>query len=552
MHHTGTSILSNLTMTLGIHGGSHDDFLFSHRNPMKFWERKDVVSINQARLDEFGKDVSVPNWSGYTYKKTFENEIHDIPEAKSIVQQLNTKCNWVTKDPRFGLLLHEWLPLLSNPLCMIVTRDKTDTINSLNSYSYEPEKWSEVYDRYYSEIYNTCSQNSIPTLNVSNNELITDPTKVVDDIKLFLKTQNFPYKDTERVYYRRKDEAYVTILTDSNEYYIMGARVLAESIKNIDNTRDIVCITTENVDQKTYEKHIGAKSFVVQKKMNVLEEFWWNRCPYNSNHEKSIRWGRMMTKLRLWQLDYKKILYLDPDSILLKSMDSLPKNFNGIMAQKGKVDGLLNAGTMVLTPNKDMFQKFLGYKDENIPDMYGNIIDCTEQALLNMVFKNYTKLNIARPETSYEITGDEIAIHWITNWCPKPWNNIFYEDCHYKFYRLWDAIYKNVLEQKRENTFLDKTTEYIFPGRRLNQILRPFERNFLRDAEYESTYRIYDPTQNKLIVFVFILLIFSGIGMHNVLTKFLTVRSLKTKGFEVLDENKPPEVVCAYESSDED
>lgn len=552
MHHTGTSILSNLTMTMGIYGGSYDDFLFSKKNPMKFWERRDIVSVNQARLDEFEKDSSIPNWSGYTYKKTLENRIHERSDAKNIIQKLNTRCNWVTKDPRFGLLLHEWLPLLSNPLCMVVTRNKTDTINSLNLYSHEPQKWSEVYDRYYSEIYSTCLQNNIPTLNISNEELVYDPMKVVEDIKLFLRKNKVSYSDTERIYYKRKDEAYVTMITDSNEDYILGARVLTESIKKIDDTRDIVCMTTEDVDQNVYDRYMGLDSFVIQKKVETLEEFWWNKCPYKSSYKKSIRWGKMMTKLRLWQLGYKKILYLDPDSMLLKSMDSLPKIFSGIMAQEGKVNNLLNAGTMVLTPNETVFQKFMEYENKNIPDLYGNVIDCTEQALLNTVFKNYTKLNVARPETTYKIKGDEVAIHWITNWCPKPWNNIFYKDCHDYYYKLWNGIYENIFEREYKYTVSEETIEQKIVGRRLNQVLRSLKNRFIRDAEYESMYSMYNMENIKIIIFVFVLLIFSGIGMHNVLTKFLTIRSLKTKGFEMLDENKLPTVTCADDSSDEE
>ena len=51
MHHSGTSIVSNLTMMMGAYGGARDELLLHPENPLKFWERRDVVALDEARLD---------------------------------------------------------------------------------------------------------------------------------------------------------------------------------------------------------------------------------------------------------------------------------------------------------------------------------------------------------------------------------------------------------------------------------------------------------------------------------------------------------------------
>jgi glycogenin glucosyltransferase len=60
---------------------------------------------------------------------------------------------------------------------------------------------------------------------------------------------------------------------------------------------------------------------------------------------------------------------------------------------------------------------------------FGNLIDCTEQGLLNTYFHNkapgreVTKLYIGRADDKADWQGENapFAVHWITHVCPKPW-----------------------------------------------------------------------------------------------------------------------------------
>lgn len=562
MHHTGTSILSNLTMTMGIYGGVYDDFIMTSKNPMKFWERKDVVEINQNRFEEFEKDSDLPYWSGITYQKK-GNPIHKNKDAKLVVKKLNSYCDWVTKDPRFGILIHEWMPLFKNPICVFVHRNKEETVNSLNSFHNNTYKWSQVYDRYYSESYSSCLKSNAPIINISNKDLLYKPNNVVNNLYKFWEKNNVKYEKTARVYYKRNDEAYATLITGNDENYIIGASVLIESIHSKDTTRDIICMVTNEVQDDLLKLYIN-KPYVKIVKVEKIKEFWFDDCGYRRNNDKKKRWGSMMTKLNLWKLPYTKVLYLDTDTLLLEHMDVFKNEDFSIMAQPGLNHKQFNAGVFLLKPNMKTFEELMSYKTKNHPELYNNIIDCTEQALLNDYFKNYTKLEVARPEKEYLMTGKEVSIHWITNWCPKPWYGHDYTDCNKYYYNLWNTHLENILKRKisSDNFYLKKMDKnyqsfkvrnreyeilphpvYIgFLGRRLSDY-------FNRDREYESR-KINISLHVSYLAYVFLLLfaavLLASMGCFSLVERFYEVHSNKKNGFEIIGKNIQ-ETSCADE-----
>jgi len=551
MHHTGTSILSNLTMTMGIYGGEYNDFILSSKNPMKFWERKDVVSINQNRFEEFESDADLPYWSGITYSKKGV-PIYKNKESKVVLEKMNKYCDWVTKDPRFGLLLHEWMPLLKNPICVFVNRDKTETVDSLNTFHKSTHKWSTVYDRYYNESYSSCLKSKSPIINISNNDLLYKPNNVINDLYNFWEKNNVKYKKTAYVHYKRKDEAYATLITGNDENYILGASVLIESIHSKDTKRDIVCLVTENVKDELIKLYIE-KPYVKIVKVEKIKEFWFDTCEYKRTKDKQKRWGSMMTKLHLWNLPYEKVLYLDTDAILLDSMDNLKHENFSLMAQPGRNHKQFNAGVMLLKPNKKIFEDLMNYKTLSHPQLYKNIIDCTEQALLNDYFKNYKLLEVARPEKEYERTGKEISMHWITNWCPKPWYGNDFSDCNGYYYKLWNEYLFQILNRNKfsdelymsrmdnnYNKIVIRSREYeIIPppiyislGRRLSQW-------WVRDYEYESeqgvTLNYY--AISYLLVATFVPVVLASLGFFTLFDRLYQVYKNKKNGFDIIGED---------------
>ncbi len=521
MHHTGTSIMSKMILNMGVYGGDiPNDFILLKKNPLKFWERKDVVYENQKRFEEF-KNFVLPDWSGYSYLRGIGVPMYLRPNVTNITSNLNTHCNWVTKDPRFGLLLHEWMPLLKNPVCIIIKRNKKETIKSLKRYDYfysnyfyydNYNKWSKLYDRYYNDSYQTCTVRNAPILTIQHDELINYPQNTVIRLYSFLHGLRVPLYDLSDVDIPLKPkEAYVTLLTGPNIDYIKGARALLHSIYTLDKTRDIICLTTEDVPQDLINRFLS-QDYIIHKRIQRIPEFWWDSCEYKSTYDKQERWGRMMTKLYIWTLPYKRILYLDPDSILLKTLDTI-KGTHDLMAQTGLNHPYFNAGVMVVSPNNNTFNNFMKMKYQEHPSLYNNIIDCTEQALLNSYFTyssqnsqyisrgismpSFVHLNVKRPEIGKSNEKD-IAIHWITKWCPKPWNFVNdmerlefdnsysiiddYKDCDFNLYKLWDSY--NKMAQKY-NFKVNIETRPVRTSRLSASVAKRVSEQPIRDREYE-------------------------------------------------------------------
>merc|ERR1719443_1683509 len=95
MHHSGTSLLSNLTMQMGAYGGEKDELLLHPDNPLKFWERRDVVALDEHRLMEgvqpkIAERYQVPEWVAYGFDGAKPAaRVHESAEARGIVDKLN-------------------------------------------------------------------------------------------------------------------------------------------------------------------------------------------------------------------------------------------------------------------------------------------------------------------------------------------------------------------------------------------------------------------------------------------------------------------------------
>ena len=189
MHHSGTSLVSNLTMMMGAYGGARDELLLHPENPLKFWERRDVVALDEARLDagvreEVAERYQVPNWIAYGFDAAHKGAghsgaVHEMKEAKAIVENLNAHRPWVTKDPRMCLVASEWMELLDAPACVIVHREPLSIANSMMIYSHNVSlaEWSSVYEAYYASVVAACDGK--PTVVVQHEELMRAPYEAV-------------------------------------------------------------------------------------------------------------------------------------------------------------------------------------------------------------------------------------------------------------------------------------------------------------------------------------------------------------------------------------
>merc|ERR1719502_1467286 len=82
----------------------------------------------------------------------------------------------------------------------------------------------------------------------------------------------------------------------------------------------------------------------------------------------------------------------------------------------------------MLSPSAAVFDALLALGKQKHASVFGNLIDCTEQGLLNTYFngaagREVTKLPIGRADDKADWHGESapFAVHWITHVCPKPW-----------------------------------------------------------------------------------------------------------------------------------
>jgi len=486
MHHSGTSLLANLTMMMGAYGGEKNELLLHPDNPLKYWERRDVVALDEARLaagisEVVSQRYDLPSWVAYGFDaQKAAAKIHESSEAIAIVNKLNEKRPWVTKDPRMSLVASEWMQMLDAPACIIVHREPLSVANSMMIYSHNVSlaEWISVYENYYASAMHACK--GVPTVVVQHEEIAMSPyqtlQKMHDDlVALGVQGLSMPaeshvsallkpsaskppfYLASERAIIssnaqgiskaltagtptsttaswlsapRRSKEAIATLLTTTNADYLRGALVLGSSIRSFDSQRDMIILVTQAVPMAWRSALAVAGWRIIE--VDELSEFWWGKSAECNKFDgdQAERWGHMATKLRLWQMtQYSRIMYLDADTILTGPVDETFTMVSGFAAEKPLHHSHFNAGVMLLTPSESTFKELLALGAQKHKQLFGNVIDCTEQGLLNNYFndkdagRKVTKLAIGRADVvaNWESTKAPFAVHWITHVCPKPW-----------------------------------------------------------------------------------------------------------------------------------
>mmetsp|Transcript_15040 Transcript_15040/g.17559 ORF Transcript_15040/g.17559 Transcript_15040/m.17559 type:complete len:670 (-) Transcript_15040:92-2101(-) len=277
-----------------------------------------------------------------------------------------------------------------------------------------------------------------------------------------------------------RKEAYVTMVSSDDIGYLMGAKVLAASIRRFDSRRDMVAMVTEEVESATTTTILERAGWIV-KRVPKLEEPWFRKHPRcnDFNVGQVVRWGRMFSKVNLWSFDeYDQVVYSDTDTLFLRPVDAyfnLPLQF---YAERSPSHSGINAGIIVTKPSSQTLQQLLAYGKNHEPLTFfkTNQVGCTEQELFNQYFHGSSmqvKLNDTRhadyltkrfisPAGRKEMrtNGARIA-HWLTTKCPKPWvipaSDLYLIEksytgqrgnvpriCDHKMYEIWHHYYWSI------------------------------------------------------------------------------------------------------------
>ncbi|CAL5194722.1 unnamed protein product [Lathyrus oleraceus] len=240
--------------------------------------------------------------------------------------------------------------------------------------------------------------------------------------------------------------AYVTVLHSSEEY-VCGAIALAQSIllsgKSIFEPIDLVLLADDSIGPES-TRGLRAAGWKIIRIQRIRSPFA-NEKAYNC-------WN--YSKLRIWQLTmYDKIIFIDSDFLVLKSIDSFfayPQ-----LSAAPNEDVLFNSGLTVVEPSQCMFEYMMN-KTSKIKPYNGG-----DQGFVNEVFTwwhrlpsklNYMKSFKKIGDNKHQIQEGVYTIHYLGL---KPWMCYRDYDCnwdlqdHYVYAsdsanEVWWKIYDNM------------------------------------------------------------------------------------------------------------
>lgn len=178
------------------------------------------------------------------------------------------------------------------------------------------------------------------------------------------------------------EEVYVTLLY--GDEFLLGVRVLGKSIRDTGATRDMVVLVSDGVSD--YGKRLLQSDGWIVTPITLLA---------NPNLRRPKRFWGVYTKLKIFSLTmYKKVVYLDADTIVVKSIEDLFKC--GKFCANLKHSERLNSGVMVVEPSESVFKDMMD-KVSILPSYTGG-----DQGFLNSYFEDFANAHLFEPNLTSE------------------------------------------------------------------------------------------------------------------------------------------------------
>ncbi|GBG68529.1 hypothetical protein CBR_g3073 [Chara braunii] len=181
----------------------------------------------------------------------------------------------------------------------------------------------------------------------------------------------------ERKQHSQSKRAYVTLLY--GDEFLLGVRVLGQSLRETGTTKDMVVLVSSGVSEPG---------------ISVLEADGWivDRVVLLDNpiHNHPSRFWGVYTKLRIFNMtQYDKLVYLDADTIVVKSIEDM-FDCQGFCANL-KHSERLNSGVMVVEPSATLYADMMS-KIDKLPSYTGG-----DQGFLNAYFPDFPNARIFEP-----------------------------------------------------------------------------------------------------------------------------------------------------------
>ncbi|KAF2069540.1 hypothetical protein CYY_009148 [Polysphondylium violaceum] len=265
---------------------------------------------------------------------------------------------------------------------------------------------------------------------------------------------------------------YVTF--SNNDQYTMGIIALKMSMIDVGCKYDLLVYVTSDVSQEMRTQMEAIKCIVVETEMVEIPKEITVQIE---------RWRPAFTKFRAWQMtDYDRIIWLDSDMLLLKSLDPLfelvdplhpTKMYAAIDADANSCNykperlRLINSGIMVLTPSLDIYTQLIDgmvLASKILPTV-------NDQDVINITIPDWKALSY--PEHGVQITHCECSDKRLWNFeptyfihftaglkeLPKPWK-LLHKDkkyldsimssCISQLYSIWIDTYNRALDLVHE------------------------------------------------------------------------------------------------------
>lgn len=130
-HRSGTSALTRLINMMGVYvGGEGSTIGFNPENPKGFWERRDVINLNDAILEHY--DCTWDDLDRWPSADLSALPIALNDRIKHIVLEMDHHRPWVLKEPRLCQTFPLWQPHLEVPLVIIAWREPMEVALSLH------------------------------------------------------------------------------------------------------------------------------------------------------------------------------------------------------------------------------------------------------------------------------------------------------------------------------------------------------------------------------------------------------------------------------------
>lgn len=184
MHRSGTSLLSNLLINMGVYMG-HDFIEPDEYNPRGYFEDTDFVRVNKMILREFNA-----SWNNPPTRKQLESIARMKPHTARIEHVIRHKESlendvWGWKDPRNSLTAFLYHPYLSNPHYIVVKRQPQNVLKSLRARNPDSKNWGEqlieTYERHIARFLGTGEKENLV---INFEDLVRHPLTLLETLTI--------------------------------------------------------------------------------------------------------------------------------------------------------------------------------------------------------------------------------------------------------------------------------------------------------------------------------------------------------------------------------